>query len=153
MKNLLTVTAGVILLVFGVVVLSSCIPSTILTVNERPLKIEVQSSLDKDALFVKANLWMVDVFNNAESIIQYSDKEASVLKGKYLAYNGTGAYDGFMYEVPNVKYYITITVNTYDNLISMTLILPSGDIAEENFEHVLLGVEHIEEQFNIEFTE
>ena len=37
-----------------------------------------------DDLFVKANSWMVDTFKSAKSVIQYTDKEAGIVKGKYV---------------------------------------------------------------------
>ncbi len=42
----------------------------------------------KDENYIKANLWLVDVFISAKSVIQFSDKDAGVIKGKYvLNYN------------------------------------------------------------------
>lgn len=38
----------------------------------------------KDDIYVLANKWMVETFNSAESIIQYSDKEAGTIMGKYV---------------------------------------------------------------------
>ena len=40
--------------------------------------------VSKDDLFVRANSWMVDTFRSAEAVIQYTDKEAGIVKGKYL---------------------------------------------------------------------
>lgn len=40
--------------------------------------------VSKDELFVKASTWMVEAFNSSKSVIQYSDKEAGVIKGKYV---------------------------------------------------------------------
>ena len=37
----------------------------------------------KDELYMKANLWLVETFNSAESVIQYSDKEYGVISGKF----------------------------------------------------------------------
>jgi hypothetical protein len=34
-------------------------------------------------LYNKVNMWFVDVFKSADSVIQYSDKDAGVIKGKY----------------------------------------------------------------------
>lgn len=45
----------------------------------------VDVSGDKTSLYTKANLVFVDLFNNAESVIQFSDKEAGVIKGKYVS--------------------------------------------------------------------
>ena len=38
----------------------------------------------KDDLFVKTNLWAVGHFNKADSVIEYSDKEAGTISGKYV---------------------------------------------------------------------
>lgn len=38
----------------------------------------------KNKLFLDANDWMVSTFNNAESVIEFSDKEEGVIIGKYL---------------------------------------------------------------------
>jgi hypothetical protein len=38
----------------------------------------------KNKLFVKANNWMVSTFNNAESVIQFSDKEEGLINGCYF---------------------------------------------------------------------
>lgn len=49
------------------------------------------------ALFVDANSWFVDMFKSADSVIQYSDKEAGMVKGKYT------------HEVMDGIYYVMIT--------------------------------------------
>lgn len=38
----------------------------------------------KDNVFVKSNLWLVDTFVSAKSVLQYSDKEAGVIAGKFI---------------------------------------------------------------------
>mgnify|MGYP002620271209 CR=1 FL=1 len=40
-------------------------------------------SESKDNVFVKSNLWLVDSFVSAKSVLQYSDKEAGVIAGKF----------------------------------------------------------------------
>ena len=37
----------------------------------------------KNEIFVNSNLWLVESFVSAKSIIQYSDKEAGVIAGKF----------------------------------------------------------------------
>jgi hypothetical protein len=37
----------------------------------------------KEDLYVKVNSWMVETFNSAESVIEFSDKEAGKVLGKY----------------------------------------------------------------------
>ena len=48
----------------------------------------------KNELYIKANQWMVKTFNNAKSVIQFQDKEAGKIMGKYLMHNYsfTGLY-------------------------------------------------------------
>jgi len=45
------------------------------------------SGVSSADLFVKSNSWMVDAFKNSESVIQFSDKEAGVIKGKFILNN------------------------------------------------------------------
>lgn len=79
-----------------------------------PTSKSISSSKTKNELFVQANLWMVDQFNNAESVIQYSDKEAGVLKGKYLMWSMTSQYG-------TSTHYCTITITVRDGNITMKL--------------------------------
>lgn len=37
----------------------------------------------KDEIYISANSWFVDNFNSAESVIQFQDKEAGKIMGKY----------------------------------------------------------------------
>lgn len=39
---------------------------------------------NQDDLFVKANDWMISMFKDASSVIQFNDKQEGVLIGKYL---------------------------------------------------------------------
>jgi len=45
--------------------------------------VEVEDA-SQDALYTKANMWFVDAFRNADSVIQFSDKDSGVIKGKYV---------------------------------------------------------------------
>ena len=47
----------------------------------------------KDDLFVKVNAWFVDQFNDPESVIQYSDKDAGKVMGKYVFTYSEGLYE------------------------------------------------------------
>jgi hypothetical protein len=44
------------------------------------------ANTSKDQLYVKANEWAVSVFNHADSVIEYSDKEAGKFSGKYSSH-------------------------------------------------------------------
>jgi hypothetical protein len=66
---------------------------------------------DKNQLFIKANEWMIKTFNNAESVIQYSDKEAGALIGKYLM---SGSSDPG-YPNRDTRIYAKIDIRVKDN--------------------------------------
>lgn len=40
--------------------------------------------MSKEKLYIRANSWFVDIFNSAESVIQFQDKEEGRLMGKYV---------------------------------------------------------------------
>ena len=73
--------------------LTSCASTKILVnFDEAVVKIyDVKGT--KDELFVNANRWMVSVFKDARSVIQFSDKTEGVLIGKYLLYYPKSLYD------------------------------------------------------------
>jgi hypothetical protein len=71
------------------VFMAGCIstgPANLITFNEEEDLVEVYEfpTLTKDQLFLKANSWMVEVFSNAESVIQHADKEDGAIIGRYL---------------------------------------------------------------------
>lgn len=73
------------LIVFVILaLLVSCIAPRIISLNQPYVKIYDDLNGTKDELFISANKWMVGIFNNAESVIQYFDKEEGVIIGKYL---------------------------------------------------------------------
>jgi hypothetical protein len=42
------------------------------------------TNVSQTELFTRANIWFVNTFNNAESVIEFSDKDSGVIVGKYL---------------------------------------------------------------------
>jgi hypothetical protein len=62
----------------------------------------------KDDLFVKTNLWAVGHFNKADSVIEYSDKEAGIISGKYVGERKpvNGGLSGFV----SIRSIFTISV-------------------------------------------
>ena len=42
------------------------------------------TGVSQSDLFIKANLWFVDAFRDAGSVIQFSDRESGVISGKYI---------------------------------------------------------------------
>ena len=75
-----------------------------------PQQKAVMLETSKDVNFVNANEWMVETFNNAESVIQYSDKEAGIVKGKYSIFSASAGRTTYY------GYGITNTVGKYDGL-------------------------------------
>ena len=65
----------------------SCATTNVTEIDDYVRVIEVNGA-SADDLFVKANSWMVDAFNNSESVIEYSDKQAGMIKGKFMTKEG-----------------------------------------------------------------
>lgn len=64
------------------------------TVNVEPVTRVFQTEGTKNELFVKANNWMLEKFNNPKSVVQFSDKEEGIVTGRYMMkeyYTWTGA--------------------------------------------------------------
>jgi hypothetical protein len=83
---------------------------------------EITADKNRADLFVAANSWMVETFNDAESVIQFSDKEAGIIKGRYLL---GGAYEtytlsGHIYD-RDTRVYATITIMVKDSLSKITI--------------------------------
>lgn len=74
----------------------------------------------KDSIYTKANLAFVDLFNNAESVLQFSDKEAGVMKGKYVS----------SVSVASSEYKVTTTVEVSVKEGKYRIIMTLTDITE-----------------------
>jgi hypothetical protein len=95
MKNLL------FLFLFSVLI-TSCVPQAI-TVKDFEKIIDMNNS--KDELYIKTNEWFVETFNSAESVIEFQDKEAGKIIGKYVLNDITqGLY------IYNIKQTISIDI-------------------------------------------
>ncbi|AWW32180.1 hypothetical protein DN752_19670 [Echinicola strongylocentroti] len=100
----------ILLLATSIILLSSCMSAKVVNMEDRPY-VQVYESLDtsQDDLFLMANEWMIKTFNDAESVIQHSDKEDGVLMGKYLMSGGvsTGLYgttsDSRVYSIIDIR--------------------------------------------------
>jgi len=77
------------LLIIFCLSLTSCggYKTTTVSVPEASKQFEVEGI--KDDLYVKANQWMVENFNNSKSVIQFSDKEAGIVSGRYYFHGFT----------------------------------------------------------------
>ena len=83
----------------------------------------------KKSNYIKANEWMVSTFNDPKSIIQFSDKEAGIVKGKYIMYSGQA---GSKYTIAVQPYYAIITIRVKDKA-SKIEISPTGDFIVTNY--------------------
>ena len=75
----------------------------------------IQLTTNKLDNFVKANEWMVNIFTNPESIIQFTDKEAGVIKGKYIIHVSTVPSSPYSKEPPtSITHTAIITLRVKD---------------------------------------
>ena len=81
---------------------------------EKVFKLEGQNKSD---LYVKANQWMVNSFNNAKSVIQFSDKESGTITGKYMLGKLT-ASDRFN---PGTEAYAIVNIQVKDGASKVTI--------------------------------
>jgi hypothetical protein len=69
-------------------------------------------------IYTKANMWFVDAFKNADSVIQFSDKESGTIKGKYVADMTLSGYQQYLTTT-------TITVEARDGRCRISFTDPS----------------------------
>ena len=68
-----------------------------------PVEKIITLTSNKNDTYIRANEWMVETFNNAESVIQFSDKEAGIIKGKYRMYDSPSPYHDDISVIITVK--------------------------------------------------
>ncbi len=114
--------------------LTSCVTSKKL-LDSPPQKTKtIENEFNKDSNFIKANEWMVETFNDAESVIQFTDKEAGIVKGKYVMKKGSvtaGLYGGTNTTDP---FYAIITIRTKDNACRIEIDPPSGMYTQKAYD-------------------
>ena len=94
----------------SIFVFSSCASYQTISAPETISKTIVVKS-NHNSTYIKANEWMVQTFGNAESVIQFSDKEAGIVKGKYIMFKGVTATK---YTAAQEAYYAMITLRVKD---------------------------------------
>jgi hypothetical protein len=92
---------------------SGCIPTAV-TMTENDYYVQVFEDVigSKSDLFLKSHNWMVEVFNDAESVVQHSDKEEGVIIGKFKMYGTTSSS---MYGTADSRIYAIIDIRVKDN--------------------------------------
>lgn len=110
-----------------IVLLPSCVATQPLQLNYKDytLEKEISSTKGKNDLFIIANSWMVETFNNATNVIQFSDKEAGMIKGRYLMGGSISSASTYVPEIDR-RVFAIITVQVRDSLTKIT-IAPQGE--------------------------
>ena len=106
------------------VFMSSCSVKRIAIPSPEAETKNVETETDNNSNFIKANEWMVQSFNDAKSVIQFKDKEAGIVKGKYLLKAGVVSTSPYVQSVP--CFYSIITIRVKDNLARIEIDAPSG---------------------------
>ena len=119
-----------LLLFFGLTLLIFTFQNcAMVTVESKPVTQVVEvDGYSQNELYVRANNWMIDAFNNAESVIQFSDKESGTITGKYLLGTVTQANQ----YGPANRVYATIKIQVKDNASKITITPESFTYAEGN---------------------
>jgi hypothetical protein len=133
MKKFLSLSVLVIM----VISFQSCAISQFEGKDEvRIVKIE-HSNLNE--LYVRANNWMVETFNNAESVIQFSDKESGTISGRYLlgylTQNSGRVFATIKIQVKDGAAKITVSPESFQYAVGMSYY--TGIDAENDVENLL----------------
>jgi hypothetical protein len=108
---------AVLLFLFGLFVLSCSFdrPTSPMEMRLFEKIFEIQNT-PKNELYIRANAWFVDTFNSAESVIQFQDKEAGKIMGKYKMYILVGQPVSLTVGVTSI-----ITVDVKDNMARLRI--------------------------------
>lgn len=112
-------------LVFALLIIQSC--GTVQNIKATDLSTtKIYENLNKSQsdLYVISNSWMIDTFKNAESVIQFSDKETGSIIGKYLLW-GSVVHSGYL--STDNRIFAKIDISLKDNRAKIS-IAPTADI-------------------------
>lgn len=122
-----------LLLIVIIGFMSSCGVTKLQTPPNKELVIELTEN--KDRLYIKANEWMVTAFADAKSVIQFSDKEEGIIKGKYLMRKGQPASE----YIPKIDDYFAIITIRVRGGASKIEIAPVGMFYTQKVYGIELG--------------
>jgi hypothetical protein len=128
--------------------LQSC---AVITTESKPVtKVVNIEDATKNELYVRANNWMVGAFNNAESVIQFTDKETGTITGKYLLGTVTQAsqygaanraFAIIQIQVKDGASKITITPDSFKYAKGNPYTLYTGEKAQEDINALMTSFE------------
>jgi hypothetical protein len=122
MRKLLSI---IILIITGLTFKSCAVIKT----ESKPVTKVIQiENAEKNKPYVKANNWMVSAFNNAESVVQFTDKESGTITGKYLLGTVT---DASQYGAAN-RVFAIINIQVKDGASKITVTPESFQYAKGN---------------------
>mgnify|MGYP001153032246 CR=1 FL=1 len=123
----------------------------VITTESKPVtKVVNVEGATKTELYVRANNWMVSAFNNAESVIQFTDKETGTITGKYLLGTVTQAnqygpanraFAIIQIQVKDGASKITITPDSFRYAKGNPYTLYTGEKAEEDINALMVSFE------------
>lgn len=120
MKKLLLIS---VVIVASAILKSCASPKEYLDSPDTKIEI-IENKLSKNSNYIKANEWMVNTFSDAESVIQFTDKEAGIVKGKYLILASTEKIGDWIVTRPS--FYAIITLRVKDGACRIEIDSPSG---------------------------
>ena len=104
----------IMLVILVAITATSCFtPKMVTFQNDEFVKVYEDVPGTKNDLYLKANEWLVGIFNNAKSIIQHTDKEEGVIIGKYMM--KTVISSSTMYGSSSSDVYAIIDIRLKDN--------------------------------------
>ena len=110
-------------LLFG---LFSCASYQSLPVDQLQItKIIDVPNINKNQLYIRVNEWFVNSFNSAESVIEFQDKEAGKIMGKYT-------FDSFV-SLYNYRIKQTISVDIKDGKIRARIFDPYAKVVGSKY--------------------
>ena len=120
-------------LFFVITVFISCGSSRVAIATPDTEIKNIENTSDKNSNFIKANEWMVQSFNNSESVIQFKDKDAGIVKGKYVIKEGYT--EASLNVIIRPTYFSIITLRVKDNAVRIEVSAPSGMFAQKDGVH------------------
>lgn len=75
----------------------------------------INTKLLKDEAYILSNEWMVETFNDSESVIEFTDKEVGIIKGKYLMAQGIDFDSSYYTSISPL--FVIITIRVKDSLV------------------------------------
>ena len=81
--------------------------------------------MTKDDIYVKANQWAVSTFRDAESVIEFSDKEAGNIMGKYVDDPITEPCPALLCEKEIRRFRTTISIDVREGRARMSMTDPT----------------------------